>query len=171
MQWTAQVMVLRPRSPPSSPAPSAHRDAASGLDRDAAVERWAWMPSTPQSVFRGYAMIRPAVRSVPSCGDLLGLSFARRCKEFCHRLDLHVAALQLPFDGVDRSRCGSVLQVQQPKGGDTMSAPSIGLDIAQSVFQVRGVNELGRAVLRRQLGRSELLVFFAKQPACSPANA
>ena len=88
-------MVLRPRSPPSSPAPSAHRDAASGLDRDAAVERWAWMPSTPQSVFRGYAMIRLAVRSMPSCGDLPGL--ARRCEEFCHRLDLHVAVLQLPF--------------------------------------------------------------------------
>jgi hypothetical protein len=97
VQWTAQVMVPRPRSPPSSPAPSAHRDAASGLDRDATVEGWAWMPSTPQSVFRGYAMIAPAVRSVPSCGDLLGLSFARRCKEFCHRLDLHVAVLQLPF--------------------------------------------------------------------------
>ena len=40
MQWTAQVMVPRPRSPPSSPAPSAHRDAASGLDRDATVEGW-----------------------------------------------------------------------------------------------------------------------------------
>ena len=42
-------------------------------------------------------MIRPAVQSVPSCGDLLGLSFAHRCKEFCHRLDLHIAVLQLPF--------------------------------------------------------------------------
>ena len=47
-----------------------------------------------------------------------------------------------------------------------MSAVSIGLDIAQSVFQVHGIDEMGRTVLRRRLGRSELLVFFAKQPAC-----
>ena len=30
VRWTAQVMVLRPRSPPSSPAPLAHRCAAAG---------------------------------------------------------------------------------------------------------------------------------------------
>jgi hypothetical protein len=42
--------VLRPRSPPSSPAPSAHRGAALGLDRDATVERLALVPKTPQSV-------------------------------------------------------------------------------------------------------------------------
>jgi hypothetical protein len=49
--------VLRPRSPPSSPAPSAHRFAALGLDRDALVEGRAEVPSTPQSVFRGYRMV------------------------------------------------------------------------------------------------------------------
>ena len=38
-------MVLRPRSPPSSPAPSAHRDVASGLDRDAAVAAPSPVPS------------------------------------------------------------------------------------------------------------------------------
>ena len=43
-----------------------------------------------------------------------------------------------------------------------MSAVSIGLDIAQSVFQVHGIDEMGRTVLRRRLGRSELLVFFCK---------
>jgi len=30
VRWTAQDMVLRPRSTPSSPAPSAHRCAAAG---------------------------------------------------------------------------------------------------------------------------------------------
>lgn len=42
---------------PSSPAPSAHRFAALGLDRDALVEGRAEVPSTPQSVFRGYRMV------------------------------------------------------------------------------------------------------------------
>src|SRR5271165_3389819 len=42
--------------PAHSPAPSAHRYAAVGLDRDAAVERSALVPSTPQSVSRGYRM-------------------------------------------------------------------------------------------------------------------
>src|SRR5690348_17643522 len=41
-------MVLRPLSPPSSPAPPAHRYAAAGLDRGATVERQALVPITPQ---------------------------------------------------------------------------------------------------------------------------
>jgi len=41
-------MVLRPCSPPSSPAPPAHRYTAAGLDRDGAVERLAMVPMTPQ---------------------------------------------------------------------------------------------------------------------------
>ena len=47
-----------------------------------------------------------------------------------------------------------------------MSVVSIGLDLAKSVFQVHGVNAAGHTVLRRRLARSELLAFFAKQPAC-----
>ena len=50
-----------------------------------------------QSVFRGYAVTRPAVWRVPSCRDLPGLGFARRRDQLGHRLDLHVAVLQLPL--------------------------------------------------------------------------
>ena len=32
-----------------------------------------------------------------SCRDLPGLSFVPRCGQLCHRLDLHVAVLQLPL--------------------------------------------------------------------------
>ena len=85
---TAHLMVLRPRSPPSSPAPSAHRCAAEGLDRDVSIESCAYVPSTPQSVFRGW--------SSRTC-DLPGLGVVCRRDKFCHCLDLHVAVLQLPL--------------------------------------------------------------------------
>jgi transposase len=43
---------------------------------------------------------------------------------------------------------------------------TIGLDLAKSVFQVHGVDAAGEVVVRRQIRRSQLLPFFAKQPAC-----
>jgi transposase len=43
---------------------------------------------------------------------------------------------------------------------------TIGLDLAKTVFQVHGVDASGRAVVRRQLRRSQVLPFFAKQPVC-----
>jgi len=47
---TASDIVLRPGSPASSPAPSAHRCAAAGLDPGAPAERCAMMPSTARFV-------------------------------------------------------------------------------------------------------------------------
>jgi hypothetical protein len=46
------------------------------------------VPSTPQSVFRA--------SSSRTC-DLPGLGFVCRRDKLCHRLDLHVAVLQLPL--------------------------------------------------------------------------
>jgi transposase len=43
---------------------------------------------------------------------------------------------------------------------------TIGLDIAKSVFQVHGVDTEGNVVLRRQLKRRYVLVFFQKLPSC-----
>src|SRR5882672_5887159 len=43
---------------------------------------------------------------------------------------------------------------------------TIGLDIAKSVFQVRGVDADGDVVLRRQLKRRHVLSFFQKLPPC-----
>ncbi len=43
---------------------------------------------------------------------------------------------------------------------------TIGLDIAKSVFQVHGIDAAGAVVLRRQVRRAHLLLFFAKQPKC-----
>ena len=43
---------------------------------------------------------------------------------------------------------------------------TIGLDIAKSVFQVHGVDAQGQVVIRRQLKRRYVLVFFQKLAPC-----
>jgi transposase len=43
---------------------------------------------------------------------------------------------------------------------------TIGLDLAKSVFQIHGVDDAGRAVLRRRLSRHELVSYFAELPTC-----
>ena len=43
---------------------------------------------------------------------------------------------------------------------------TIGLDIAKSVFQFRGVDAEGNVVFRRQLKRRYVLAFFQKLPSC-----
>ena len=43
---------------------------------------------------------------------------------------------------------------------------TIGLDIAKSVFQVHGIDAEGNVILRRQLKRRYVLVFFQKLPPC-----
>ena len=45
-----------------------------------------------------------------------------------------------------------------------MSIIRIGLDTAKHVFQVHGVDQMERAVLRRRVGRNEVARFFAKLP-------
>ena len=47
-----------------------------------------------------------------------------------------------------------------------MQVARIGLDIAKSVFQVHGVDEHGKVVVRKQLTRSKVLTYFAHLPAC-----
>jgi len=43
---------------------------------------------------------------------------------------------------------------------------TIGLDLAKSVFQIHGVDDTGRTMLRRRLSRHELVSYFAKMPPC-----
>lgn len=47
-----------------------------------------------------------------------------------------------------------------------MNVTTIGIDLAKNVFQVHGVDPHGRAVLRKQLKRAQLLPFFSNLPAC-----
>jgi transposase len=47
-----------------------------------------------------------------------------------------------------------------------MKITTAGIDLAKSVFQVHGVDERGRAVLRKQLRRDQMTAFFANLPPC-----
>lgn len=47
-----------------------------------------------------------------------------------------------------------------------MEMTTIGLDIAERVFQAHRVDEASRAVLRRVRNRSEVLDFFRTLPPC-----
>jgi transposase len=48
-----------------------------------------------------------------------------------------------------------------------MSISMIGLDTAKTVFQVHGVDETGKAQIRRKIRRHDLISFFEKQAACT----
>jgi len=47
-----------------------------------------------------------------------------------------------------------------------MKLSAVGIDLAKSVFVIHGVDERGKAVLRRQLKRAEVAKFFANLPPC-----
>ena len=42
-----------------------------------------------------------------------------------------------------------------------MKITTIGIDLAKNVFQVHGVDERGKTVLRKQLKRKDVVSFFA----------
>ena len=47
-----------------------------------------------------------------------------------------------------------------------MEITTIGIDLAKSVFQIHGVDSAGRAVLKKQLRRDQMLTFFVQVPPC-----
>jgi transposase len=47
-----------------------------------------------------------------------------------------------------------------------MKITTVGIDLAKNVFQVHGVDERGKAVLKKQLKRHQVLVFFSNIPPC-----
>lgn len=47
-----------------------------------------------------------------------------------------------------------------------MKVTTIGIDLAKSVFQIHGVDARGKTVLRKRLGRAEMVTFFANFPPC-----
>jgi len=47
-----------------------------------------------------------------------------------------------------------------------MKLTTIGIDLAKNVFQVHGADEKGKAVLKKQLKRTQMLPFFANLTAC-----
>src|SRR5450631_2870406 len=51
-------------------------------------------------------------------------------------------------------------------GASVMKITTVGIDLAKNVFQMHGVDERGRAVLRKQLRREQVSRFFANLPPC-----
>lgn len=43
---------------------------------------------------------------------------------------------------------------------------TVGLDLAKSVFQVHGAEDVGRVVLRKKLRRAQVLAYFEKLSPC-----
>jgi transposase len=47
-----------------------------------------------------------------------------------------------------------------------MKITTVGIDLAKNLFQIHGVDERGKAVLRKQLRRAQVAVFFCNLPPC-----
>jgi transposase len=47
-----------------------------------------------------------------------------------------------------------------------MKVTTVGIDLAKNVFQIHGVDAHGKAVLKKQIRRDQLILFFANLPAC-----
>jgi transposase len=43
---------------------------------------------------------------------------------------------------------------------------TLGLDLAKRVFQVHGIDEAGRTIVRQKLRRDQVESFFAELPPC-----
>ena len=48
-----------------------------------------------------------------------------------------------------------------------MSINVLGIDIAKNVFQLHGVDALGKAVLKKRLSRNQLAIYAANLPRCT----
>lgn len=47
-----------------------------------------------------------------------------------------------------------------------MKLTTVGIDLAKNVFQVHGIDEHGKVLLRKQLRRDQMATFFVNQPLC-----
>ena len=47
-----------------------------------------------------------------------------------------------------------------------MNVTTIGIDLAKNIFQIHGIDQRGKAVLRKQLKRTQMTAFFVNLPAC-----
>lgn len=47
-----------------------------------------------------------------------------------------------------------------------MKVTTAGIDLAKQIFQVHGIDEHGKTVIRRQLRRAQMAEFFTNLPPC-----
>ena len=77
-----------------------------------------------------------------------------------------VACINVGMDGPTSPGCCLITRsgVRFGQRRWNMTITVIGLDLAKNIFQVHGIDESGRAVLRRKIRRSEVLPLFSKLP-------
>jgi transposase len=51
-------------------------------------------------------------------------------------------------------------------GAPIIKVTTVGIDLAKNVFQVHGVDAHGKAVLKKQIRRDQLILYFRNLPAC-----
>jgi transposase len=69
------------------------------------------------------------------------------------------------LDGIDVPKWKCKLPLNR-MGASAMKITTVGIDLAKNVFQVHGVDERGNAVLRKQLRRAQVSIFFGNLPPC-----
>ena len=47
-----------------------------------------------------------------------------------------------------------------------MKITTVGIDLAKNVFQIHGVDQRGKVVVRKRLRRQQVLTYFANHPPC-----
>jgi len=74
--------------------------------------------------------------------------------------------MDAPFiNGIESARVE--MQVNHcRKGASEMKIKTIGIDLSKNVFQVHGVDECGKAVLRKQLKSKDVGTYFANLEPC-----
>ena len=105
---------------------------------------------------------RQAGRSLPGATLSEAQWGGKRRVRAVERLDL--MGWTAPATGIDVPRCGRSTPHQQEPSMAKVSI--IGLDLAKNVFQVHGIDDQGKVLVRRSLRRAEVLTFFAKLPSC-----
>ena len=68
--------------------------------------------------------------------------------------------------GIERAKVEVQFRTTYARGSVKMKIIRVGIDLAKMVFQVHGVDERGKTVLRKQLKRAQVLEFFANLPRC-----
>ena len=65
------------------------------------------------------------------------------------------------------SECQSgIAKAHQPGEATKMKVTAIGVDLAKNVIQLHGADASGKAVLKKQRKRNQVLSFFANLPPC-----
>src|ERR1700676_2332089 len=57
-------------------------------------------------------------------------------------------------------------QPLKPAGASTMNITQVGIDLAKVVFQLHGIDARGKVLLRKQLKRQQMILFFTQLSPC-----